>query len=183
MGPDAMIFVFWMLSFKPTFSLSSFTFIKRLFSRWTNLRAGWKKPKMSHQFLPRGTHGHLTELLWTEKGKYKDLPQISNWFWTYSFSQRCEWHGGLPFRVRNPGHPGIDEVLCSVAQSLCPWDSPGKNAGVSDMLLPPPGGLPGPGIKFMSPGSPALQVDFFFFFFLPLSHLGSPQCNSTTCLL
>ena len=32
MGPDAMIFVFWMLSFKPTFSLSSFTFIKRLFS-------------------------------------------------------------------------------------------------------------------------------------------------------
>ena len=30
--PDAMIFVFWMLSFKPTFSLSSFTFIKRLFS-------------------------------------------------------------------------------------------------------------------------------------------------------
>ena len=32
MGPDAMIFVYWMLSFKPTFSLSSFTFIKRLFS-------------------------------------------------------------------------------------------------------------------------------------------------------
>ena len=27
-----MIFVFWMLSFKPTFSLSTFTFIKRLFS-------------------------------------------------------------------------------------------------------------------------------------------------------
>ena len=32
MGWDAMILVFWMLSFKPTFSLSSFTFIKRLFS-------------------------------------------------------------------------------------------------------------------------------------------------------
>ena len=42
-GPDAMILVFfsflfffilvfWMLSYKPTFSLSSFTFIKRLFS-------------------------------------------------------------------------------------------------------------------------------------------------------
>ena len=31
-GPDAMILVFWMLSFKPDFSLSSFTFIKRLFS-------------------------------------------------------------------------------------------------------------------------------------------------------
>ena len=32
MGPDAMIFVFWMLSFKPTFSLYSFTFIRMLFS-------------------------------------------------------------------------------------------------------------------------------------------------------
>ena len=32
MGPDAMILVFWMLSFKPIFKLSSFTFIKRLFS-------------------------------------------------------------------------------------------------------------------------------------------------------
>ena len=32
MGPDAMILVFWMLSFKPTFSLSSFTFIKKCFS-------------------------------------------------------------------------------------------------------------------------------------------------------
>ena len=31
-GPDAMIFVFWMWSFKPTSSLSSFTFINRLFS-------------------------------------------------------------------------------------------------------------------------------------------------------
>ena len=32
MGPDAMILIFWMLSFEPTFSLSSFTLIKRLFS-------------------------------------------------------------------------------------------------------------------------------------------------------
>ena len=35
MGPGAMILVFWMLSFKPTFSLSSFTFIKRLFSSFS----------------------------------------------------------------------------------------------------------------------------------------------------
>ena len=32
MGPDAMILLFWMLIFKPAFSLSSFIFIKRLFS-------------------------------------------------------------------------------------------------------------------------------------------------------
>ena len=32
MGLDAMILVFWMLSFKPAFLFFSFTFIKRLFS-------------------------------------------------------------------------------------------------------------------------------------------------------
>ena len=32
MGPDVMMLAFWMLSFKPDFSLSSFTFIKRFFS-------------------------------------------------------------------------------------------------------------------------------------------------------
>ena len=32
MRPDVMILVFWMLSFKPVFSLSSVNFIKRLFS-------------------------------------------------------------------------------------------------------------------------------------------------------
>ena len=31
MGPEVMTLVFWMLSFKPAYSLSSFTFIKRLF--------------------------------------------------------------------------------------------------------------------------------------------------------
>ena len=31
-GPDAMIFILWMPSFKPAFSVSSFTFIKRFFS-------------------------------------------------------------------------------------------------------------------------------------------------------
>ena len=35
MGLDTMIFVFWMLSFKPTFPLSSFNFIKRLFSSFS----------------------------------------------------------------------------------------------------------------------------------------------------
>ena len=38
MGLGAMILVFWMLSFKPTFSLSSFTFFKRLF-RFLSLSA------------------------------------------------------------------------------------------------------------------------------------------------
>ena len=41
MGPDAMILVFWMLSFKPTFLLSSFTFIKRFFSSSLLSAIGW----------------------------------------------------------------------------------------------------------------------------------------------
>ena len=48
MGLDAMILVCWMLSFESTFSLSSFTFIKRLFSSslLSAVRAapqGWKE--------------------------------------------------------------------------------------------------------------------------------------------
>ena len=39
----------------------------------------------------------------------------------------------------------------------------------SGLPLPLPGDLPDPGIKLMSPASPALQVDS-----LPLNHLGSP---------
>ena len=44
MGLHAIILLFWMLSFKPTFSLSSFTFLRRPFSsllsaiRWCHLR-------------------------------------------------------------------------------------------------------------------------------------------------
>ena len=40
MGLNAMIFVFWMLSFKPAFSVSSFIFINRLFSS-SSLSAIW----------------------------------------------------------------------------------------------------------------------------------------------
>ena len=41
MGLDAMILVFWMLSFQPAFSVSSFTFIKRLFSTSSLSAKGW----------------------------------------------------------------------------------------------------------------------------------------------
>ena len=44
-GLDARILVFWMLSFKPAFSLSSFTFIKRLFSSslFSAIRVVWSE--------------------------------------------------------------------------------------------------------------------------------------------
>ena len=40
MGSDAMILVFWMLSFKPASSLSSFILLKRLFSSYSLLAIG-----------------------------------------------------------------------------------------------------------------------------------------------
>ena len=49
MGLDAMIFVFWMLSFKPTFTLSTFIFIKRLFSSSLNFTPPKRKIK-THYF-------------------------------------------------------------------------------------------------------------------------------------
>ena len=57
MGPDAMILVFWMLSFKSAFSLS-FTFNKRLFNFSTKtkkamiLRAVWH-PTTTTNFFPK----------------------------------------------------------------------------------------------------------------------------------
>ena len=57
-------------------------------------------------------------------------------------------------------------VSCSVVSNslqsnvhtnlLCPWNSPGQNAGVDSQPLPSPRDLPDPSIK---PKSPALQVD------------------------
>ena len=45
MGPDTTILVFWMLSFKPAFWLSSFTFIKKQqlepdMEQWTGYKLG-----------------------------------------------------------------------------------------------------------------------------------------------
>ena len=42
---------------------------------------------------------------------------------------------------------------------LCPWDSPGKDAGVG-LPCPPSGDLPNPGIRFMSLMSPVLSGRF-----------------------
>ena len=41
MGQDAIIFIFWMLSFKPAFPLSFFTFIKRICSSSSLSAIGW----------------------------------------------------------------------------------------------------------------------------------------------
>ena len=50
---------------------------------------------------------------------------------------------------------------CSSPKLLCPWNSPGKNTGVSCHFLLPPGDLPNPGIEPESAMSPALTGGFF----------------------
>ena len=60
MGPDAMILVFWMLSFNPTFSLSSFTFIKRLFS--SSLLSAIRV--VSSAYLEKAMATHSSTLAW-----------------------------------------------------------------------------------------------------------------------
>ena len=78
MGPDAMIFVFWMLSFKPTFSLSTFTLCL-----WPHLKCFdfcWESA--------------LLLLLWTNppQGLFPpSSPLIGNrcsqsWSWAFHFS-------------------------------------------------------------------------------------------------
>ena len=42
---------------------------------------------------------------------------------------------------------------------LCPWDSPGKNAGVGWVAKSPLGDLPDPGMETEPPEAPALLVD------------------------
>ena len=56
-GPGAMILVYQMLSYKPTFSLSSFTFIKRLRQGlYVNLE-GWDGERDGREFQNRGDIG------------------------------------------------------------------------------------------------------------------------------
>ena len=65
-GPDAMILVFWMLSFKPTFSLSCFTFIKRLFSS-SSLSANFANNGPSSQ-----SYGFSSSHIWMWELDYKE---------------------------------------------------------------------------------------------------------------
>ena len=62
MGPDAMILVFWMLSFKPTFSLSSFLFLLFLkrWVRWSGIPISFR---IFHSLL-LSTQQRLRQRLW-----------------------------------------------------------------------------------------------------------------------
>ena len=103
MGPKAMILVFWMLSFKLTFSLSSFTFIKRLFSS-SSLSTPWKESydqsrkyikKQIHYFanksLSHQGYGFSSGHVWMWELDYKESRAPKNWwFWTVVLEKTLE---------------------------------------------------------------------------------------------
>jgi len=59
---------------------------------------------------------------------------------------------------------------CSPTRLFCPWYFRSRSEYWSGLPFPPPGELPNPGIKPLSPVSPALQADS-----LPMSYWGSPS--------
>ena len=75
MGPDAMILVFWMLSVKPTFSLSCFTFIKRLVSS-SSLSANFANNGLSSQ-----SYGFSSSHIWMWELDYKETQCFGQLMW------------------------------------------------------------------------------------------------------
>ena len=95
MGPDAMIFVFWMLSFKPAFSLSSFTFFKRLFSSSLLSAVGvvssaclhiWGYWYFSQQSWFQLWHRHRCKHLWTGTQTHQRGRHENTWTHTHQAS-------------------------------------------------------------------------------------------------
>ena len=116
MGPDAMILVFWMLSFKPTFSFSSLTFIKRLlsFSSLSAIRV------VSSAFSSVASQVRLFATPWT--AAYQAPPSMG-------FSRQEYWRGvPLPsrcwshqFMVNRWGNSGNSDRLFLGLQNHCIW--------------------------------------------------------------
>ena len=115
MGLDAMILVFWMLSFMPAFSLSSFIFIKRLFSSFLLFKPKKKKKKSRVLLSSTGTSsGQIGESLVL---KLVIGHSVSN---SATFGLQ---HAMLPCPSPTPG-------VCSNSCSLSQWCHPTISSSV-----------------------------------------------------
>ena len=124
MGQDAMIFVFWMLSFKPAFSLSSFTFIKKFFSSSSISAIRVVSPAYLRLlvFFPATlipacassiSHHNPKWLVSFSKGTI--WTHTCTWRRTRRWRQRSQWYGCKPRNTRS------ESVSCSVvSDSLQP---------------------------------------------------------------
>ena len=132
MGLDAMILVFWMVSFKPDFSLPSFTLIKRLF-RSSSLSA-FRVVLFAYLRL----YNHLYTLLFSED----DISNFNHWM--------AQIHKSL-----------VKVCVCCVSRSVMsnsvtPWTEahqPPLSLGFprqehwSGLSFASPGDLPNPGVR------------------------------------
>ena len=110
MGTDTMIFIFWMLSFNPTFSLSTFTFIKRLLS--SSLLSAIRVVSSAFKGI-KNKRRHSTQTL-VSNSLPTSVSRGQN-----SVTQSCP-------------------TLChprDFSRNSSPWNSPGQNAGVGSLSL------------------------------------------------
>ena len=134
MGPDAIILVFWMLSFKPIFSLSSYTFIKKLFSSSSlsairvvssasevinispsNLDSSlcFIQSRISHDVLyNKGLssqgYGFSSGHVWMWELDYKESWALKKWcFWTVVLEKTLE--NSLECKEIQPVHSKVDQ--------------------------------------------------------------------------
>ena len=130
MGADAMILVFWMLNFKPTFSLSSFTFIKRLFS------------SSSLSALRVVSSAYLTLLMFLLAilipACASSSPVFLMMYCAYELNKQGDniqpWH--TPFPIWNQSVVLCPVVLCSVL-NVASWPHTGFSRGRSGGLVFP----------------------------------------------
>ena len=122
MGLDAMIFIFWMLSFKSAFSFSSFTFIKKLFnSSWLSairvMSSAYLKVKVA-QLCPTLCDPHGLYRPWNYPGQNTGVGRFSLLQGIFP-TQRS--NPGLPHCVSevidiSPGN--LDSSLCFIQPSI-----------------------------------------------------------------
>ena len=119
-GPDAMILVFWMLSFKATFSHSSFTFIKRLFSSSLSaVRVVSSAYLRLLIFLPAIL---ITACASSSPGTNLHVAGFAHTFVLFHYSEYSE---SLSVVSDSSWPHGL----------YSPWNSPGQNTGVGSLCL------------------------------------------------
>ena len=132
-GPDAMILAFWLLSFKPAFSPSSFTFIKRLFSSsLLSAISEWSRSVVSNSLQPQELYSS-----WNSPGQNNGVGGL------YLFQ------GIFPTQGSNPGLPHCRCTLYQLSHKGSPRILEWVDYPFSSRYLDPR----------IEPGSPALQAD------------------------
>ena len=161
MGSDAMILVFWMLSFKPAFSLCFCTFIKRLFSS-SSLSAIRVVSPREAPAAAKSLQSCLTSCDPID-GSPPGSPvlgilQVRTLEWVaISSSNAWTWK----VKVKSPNHFWLLATPWTAAYQASPSMGLSRQKYWSGLPFPLPGDLPDPGIGLKSPASSALTGAFY----------------------